>query len=131
MDVRPGGAAWLALVSLLVVAGCSAAQETSPEPGSPEPGSAEELPLRGPLEEHIAWGEVDGAAAFVEGMKLEASRTAVCMSRLGFEYYPAIPAAEDVEEAAGPEWGGREFTERYGYGAWNEIDEMVKSRVVV
>src|SRR5690606_25962245 len=39
------------------------------------------------------------------------------------EYYPAIPAAEDIDVADGPQPGSREFTERYGYGAWIEVDE--------
>ena len=108
----------LVLASVLALGGCVAA------PSNPAASSATELPLRGPLEELIGFGQVDGPAGLVETMMLEASTTAVCMSRLGFEYYPDIPAVADIEEATGPEWGSREFAERYGYGLWIEIEDM-------
>lgn len=116
--MRRGRAAWLILASVLALGGCVAA------PGNQAASSPTELPLRGPLEEVIGFGQVDGPAGLVEAMMLEASTTAVCMSRLGFEYYPDIPAVADIEEATGPEWGSREFAERYGYGLWIEPDEM-------
>ena len=107
-------AGWFVGVSL--VAGCSAAPGPSPGP-SPLPG-------QGPLEAYVGVAaSVEDAAGWVEHMRRSATWTAACMARQGFEYYPAIPAAEDIDVADGPQPGSREFTERYGYGAWIEVDE--------
>lgn len=89
-------------------------------PQDPPQHAREDLPTRGPLESYLGPGS-DTVAEFVEWRKLAEARTAACMKQHGFEYFPEVPAASDIQMLDGPEWGSREFVEKYGYGAWTEV----------
>ncbi|MDQ2625156.1 MAG: hypothetical protein M3Y20_08365 [Actinomycetota bacterium] len=103
----------LGLTSLVVLVGCSGA------PDVPVASYVPELPAQGPLEEYVGWSHPEGAAGVVEQLRLRESRIAACMTELGFEYVPHVPATDEVIEGEGPAQGTREYVELYGYGTWN------------
>ena len=105
-----------AVLGLLL--GCSGTGE------EPTPSGTADLPAQGPLEEIVGWAQpVDGTAGMVEQIRLQESQITECMAELGFEYFPAVPAADQIKEMSGPVQGSREYVERYGYGVWNPVSD--------
>ncbi len=116
LRVRVSAAIGLVLSTLLV--GCSGPGE------DPGPGGTADLPAQGPLEVMVGWAQpVEGIAGMLEQLRLRESRIAACMTELGFEYFPDVPAPDEVIESDGPAQGTREYVERYGYGVWTPVTD--------
>lgn len=122
MRPAPRTTALLATVVLLTTALSACSSSTTPQDAE---GTGTSTPRElGPLEELIGW--IDVATAGPTGMlayqrQLE-EQIAACMVKEGFEYWPQVPALEDVVLTDGPADGSPEFVAAYGYGVWNVPD---------
>jgi len=121
MVVRANAALMCGLVVVAALGGCSGGSET------PTPSGTADLPAQGPLEEIVGWAQPEGTTGMLEQLRLRESRIAACMTELGFEYFPDVPAPDEVIESDGPVQGTREYVERYGYGLWNPVTEEAGS----
>jgi len=124
MTVRVARAVGLVL-AVTALAACSGGGDEAPPDGaaSPRPTRGSDptpVPYRaGPLEEILGWGEAPSSEQDVVSQVMwRENLVAACMAEQGFEYWPQVPAVDDVVYGDGPVYGTREFAELYGYGIW-------------
>jgi len=107
-----------AVMLLGALLGCNAPGE------GPVVDEAAEPPAQGPLEALVGWAApLDGAAGMIEQMRVREERIAGCMTEQGFEYFPDVPAPDEVIAMEGPAQGTREWVERYGFGIWTPVTD--------
>lgn len=113
------------VVVLVCVLGVSACGGAGPDHASPDPTPTQSAAVTpGPLEEYLGWTGEKTKEQFLADLVWRENRTAACMAEQGFDYWPVVPAPQDVTQGSGPAlYGSAEFVAEYGYGIWDTSDE--------